>query len=134
MRLVHAAVLVSSLALGVAAVACGNDAPGMRVATGHVRAGESIVVRFDVPPVAPRGRGDVWLTLVPVGANDDFSAEHVMIEEGASEATIPAADEGTYELRLIDESPRRLSRVVSRARVEVERPPLARNEPPAWYW
>jgi len=134
MRLVHAAVLVTSLALGAAGVACGNDSPRMRVATSHLRAGESIVVRFDAPPVAPRGRGDVWLTLVPVGASDEFAAERVVIEEGASEATVPAGDEGTYELRLVDESPRRLSRVVSRARVEVERAPLARNEPPAWYW
>lgn len=134
MRLVHAAVLVTSLALGVAGIACGNDAPRMRVATSHVRAGESIVVRFVVPPVAPRGRGDVWLTLVPATASDDFSGERVVIEEGAVEATIPAGDEGKYELRLVDESPRRLSRVVSRAPVAVERAALARNEAPAWYW
>ena len=134
MRLVHAAVLVTSLALGAVAVACRNDAPPMRIATNHVRAGESIVVRFDAPPVAPRGRGDVWLTLVPVGASDEFASERVVIDEGSAEATVPAGDEGTYELRLVDESPRRLSRVVSRARVEVERAPLARNEAPAWYW
>lgn len=134
MRLVPAAALVTSLALGVGAVACGNDAPAMRVATSHVRAGESIVVRFDAPPVAPRGRGDVWLTLVPVAASDEYSGERVVIEEGAVEATIPAGDEGTYELRLVDESPRRLSRVVSRVPVAVERPALAGNEAPAWYW
>jgi hypothetical protein len=54
MLLVHVAVLVTSLALGVAGIACGNDAPRMRVATSHVRAGESIVVRFVVPPAARR--------------------------------------------------------------------------------
>lgn len=134
MRLVHAASLVTSLALAAAAVACGNDAPRMRIATSHVHAGESIVVRFDAPPVAPRSRGDVWLTLVPADTSDEFASERVVIEEGAREATVPAGAEGTYELRLVDESPRRLSRVVSRARVEVERAPLARNEPPAWYW
>jgi hypothetical protein len=134
MRLVQAAVVVTSLALGMAGVACGNASPRMHVAAGHVHAGESIVVRFDASPVAPRGRGDVWLTLVPAGASDEFAAERVVIEEGASEATVPAGDEGTYELRLVDESPRRLSRVVARARVDVERAPLARNEPPAWYW
>ena len=134
MRLVHAAVLVTSVALGAAGAACGNASPRRRVATSHVRAGESIVVRFDAPPVAPRGRGDVWLTLVPVGTNDEFASERVVIEEGAAEATVPASGEGTYELRLVDESPRRLSRVVSRARVEVERAPFARDEAPAWYW
>jgi len=134
MRLVHAAALFTVLAVGVAAAACGIDAPRMRVTTTHVRAGDSIVVRFDAPPVAPRARGDVWLTLVPAGVGDEFAAGRVVIEEGAAEATIPAGDEGTYELRLVDESPRRLSRVVSRARVEVERAPLAREEAPAWYW
>jgi len=134
MRLVHAAALFTALAVGAAGVACGIDAPRMRVTTTRVRAGDSIVVRFDAPPVAPRGRGAVWLTLVPAGAGDEFAADRVVIEEGAAEATIPAGDEGTYELRLVDESPRRLSRVVSRARVEVERPPLARDEAPAWYW
>lgn len=134
MRLVHVTAVVTALALGVVGIACGSDAPRMRVVTSHVRAGESIVVRFDVPPVAPRGRGDVWLTLVPADASDEFAAERVVIDEGASEATVPAGDEGTYELRLVDESPRRLSRVVSRARVEVERPALARVEAPPWYW
>lgn len=134
MRLVHAAVFVTSLALGAAGIACRSDAPRMRVGTSHVRAGDSIVVRFDAPPVAPRGRGDVWLTLVPARASDDFAGERVVIEEGAVEATVPAGDEGTFELRLVDESPRRLSRVVSRAPVAVERAVLARNEAPAWYW
>jgi hypothetical protein len=134
MRLVHAALLVTSLTLGVAGIACGSDGPRMRVATSHVRAGESIVVRFDAPPVAPRGRGDVWLTLVPATASDDFAGERVVVEEGAVEATVPAGDEGTFELRLVDESPRRLSRVVSRAPVAVEHAALARNEAPAWYW
>ncbi len=134
MRLVHAAVFVTSLALGAAGIACRSDAPRMRVGTSHVRAGDSIVVRFDAPPVAPRGRGDVWLTLVPARASDDFAGERVVIEEGAVEATVPAGDEGTFELRLVDESPRRLSRVVSRAPVAVERAVLVRNEAPAWYW
>lgn len=134
MRLVHAAVFVTSLALGAAGIACRSDAPRMRVGTSHVRAGDSIVVRFDAPPVAPRGRGDVWLTLVPARASDDFAGERVVIEEGAVEATVPAGDEGTFELRLVDESPRRLSRVVSRVPVAVERAVLARNEAPAWYW
>ena len=134
MRLVHAAVFVTSLALGAAGIACRSDAPRMRVGTSHVRAGDSIVVRFDAPPVAPRGRGGVWLTLVPARASDDFAGERVVIEEGAVEATVPAGDEGTFELRLVDESPRRLSRVVSRAPVAVERAVLARNEAPAWYW
>ncbi len=133
MRLVHAALFLVSVALGVAAVACDSDASRMQVVTTHARAGESIVVRFDTPPVAPRGRGDVWLTLVPAGASDEFVGEHVVLGEGVAEATIPAGDEGAFELRLVDESPRRLARVVSRARVEVGRASLARNEAPAWY-
>jgi hypothetical protein len=134
MRLVHASLLSACLALGASSLACGTDAPRMSIASSHVRAGESVVVRFDAPPVAPRGRGDVWLTLVPLGSNEAFACERVVIEEGAGEATIHAGEEGTYELRLIDESPRRLSRVVSRARVQVERPAVAHNEAPAWYW
>ena len=134
MRLVHASLLSACLALAVSTSACGADAPRMSIASTQVRAGGSVVVRFDAPPVAPRSRGDVWLTLVPAGSSEQFNGERVVIEEGAGEAIIPAGAAGTYELRLVDESPRRLSRVVSRARVEVERAAVARNEAPAWYW
>ncbi|MDB4939364.1 MAG: hypothetical protein JWP87_6336 [Labilithrix sp.] len=134
MKLVHAWLSTACLALGAFAAACGTNAPRMTIASSQVRAGESVVVRFDAPPVAPRSRGDVWLSLVPVGSSEEFVGERVVIDEGAGEATVPAGEEGTYELRLVDESPRRLSRVVSRMRVEVERAAAAHNEPPAWYW
>lgn len=106
----------------------------MSVTSAHVRAGESVVVRFDAPPVAAKARGNMWLTLVPVGSGDEFVGERVVIEEGASDATVPAGDEGSYELRLVDRSPRRLRGVVARMRVDVERPAVASGEAPAWYW
>jgi hypothetical protein len=134
MRLVRSALLATCLAGGATLLACGGDAPRMRVMSTHVRSGDSVVVRFDAPPVAARARGDVWLTLVPQGTSDDFVGERIVIDEGAADATVPAGDEGVYELRLVDQSPRRLSRVVARARVDVDRPAVARNEAPAWYW
>jgi hypothetical protein len=133
MRLFHGA-LLASCAFVASSLACGIDAPRMRVMATHVHSGESVVVRFDAPPVAPRGRGDVWLTLVPQGAGDDFIGERVILDEGAAEATIHAGDVGAYELRLVDRSPRRLSPVVARARVDVDRPAVPRDEAPAWYW
>jgi len=106
----------------------------MRVLTTHVRAGESVVVRFDAPPVAPLRRGDLWLTLAPVGSAEGFTGERTVIEEGAVEASIMVGDEGRYELRLVDRSPRRLSGVVARSLIEVDRPAVARNQAPAWFW
>lgn len=126
--------LAASLALAATPLACGDDAPRMRVVTQHVRAGDLVVVQFDAPPVAQFRRGDVWLTLVPAGSPDEFAGERRVIEVGAAEAFIPAGDDGTYELRLVDRSPRRLSRVVTRLALEVDRAAVARNEAPAWYW
>ena len=126
--------LAAGAVLASALAGCGSDGGRMRVAATHVRAGESVVVRFDAPPVAALHRGSVWLTLVPVGSRDDFAGQRAVIDEGAAEATIVASDEGAYELRLVDHSPRRLSRVVARSRVDVERAVVARNEAPAWYW
>lgn len=117
-----------------AAVACGDTAPRMRLAATHVRVGDSVVVRFDVPPVGRRSRGDVWISLVPVGSDDDRVGQRVIIEEGAAEVAVPVGDEGKYELRLVDRSPRRLSRVVARARVDIDRPSSTHEEAPAWYW
>jgi hypothetical protein len=134
MKSPRAALVIAFLAVAGSPLACGYDSPRMFVARTRVHVGDSVVVRFQAPPVAPRGRGDVWLTLVPAGLGDAFSGERVVIDEGSAEATIPAVEPGTYELRLVDESPRRLSRVVSRVRVEVARAEVARNEAPAWYW
>jgi hypothetical protein len=134
MRLVHSALLATCLAIGATSLACGGDAPRMSVVSAHVRAGDTVVVRFDAPPVTSRARGDVWLTLVPEGTSDEFVGERIVIDEGAAEATLPAGDEGAFELRLVDQSPRRLSPVVARIRVDVDRPAVARNEAPAWYW
>lgn len=134
MRLVLSTLLATCLASGATLLACGGDAPRMRVLSTRVRSGDSVVVRFDAPPVAARARGDVWLTLVPQGTIDGFVGERIVIDEGATEVTIRAGDEGAYELRLVDQSPRRLSPVVARARVDVDRPAVARNEAPAWYW
>jgi hypothetical protein len=126
--------LAASLALAATSVGCGSESPRMRVVTQHVRAGELVVVRFAAPLVAQFGRGDVWLTLVPAAASDEFAGERVVIEEGADEAAVPATAEGRYELRLVDRSPRRLSRVVARLSLDVDRAAVARNEAPAWYW
>jgi hypothetical protein len=134
MRIIHGVLVVASLLVGRTLPACGGDSPRMRALTAHVRSGDSIVVRFDAPPVGPRARGSVWLTLVPRGSSEDFSGERTVVEEGALDASLPAGDEGTYELRLVDQSPRRLSRVVARVPIVVERPAVARNEAPAWYW
>jgi hypothetical protein len=106
----------------------------MRVVTAQVRAGDRVVVRFDASPVALHQRGHVWLTLVPEGSDEQFVGERVVLEEGAAEATIATGEEGAYELRLVDASPRRLSRVVARARVQVEEAIVVRAAAPAWFW
>ena len=106
----------------------------MHILTTHVRTGDRVVVQFDAPPVAPRERGDRWLTLVPEGSDEEFVGERAVIDVGAAEASISTAHEGAYELRLVDGSPRHLSRVVARTRVEVARAVLAHDEAPAWYW
>jgi hypothetical protein len=126
--------LVACAVLATTVVGCGEDPPPMRVVTAHVRAGDRVVVHFAASPVAPRQRGHVWLTLVPEGSSEQLVAERVVIEEGAAEATIATAEAGAYELRLVDASPRRLSRVVARARVLVEEAVLTGAVAPAWYW
>jgi hypothetical protein len=106
----------------------------MRVVTAHVRAGDRVVVRFDASPVGPLQRGHVWLALVPEGSSEQFVGERVIIEEGAAEATVATDEEGAYELRLVDASPRRLSSVVARAHVQVDEAVVAGSVAPAWYW
>lgn len=134
MSSLRALTFAACLALPATSLACGGETPAMHVVTQHVRAGDVVVVRFDAPPARPFARGDVWLTLAPAGSTDEMTGERIVIEEGAVEAAIPAGDAGAYELRLVDQSPRRLSRVVARLGLQVERPAVARNEPPAWYW
>jgi len=125
---------VTCLVLAAMPLGCDGGGGRMRVLTTQVRAGESVVVRFDAPPVAPLRRGDVLLTLVPVGSDDGFVGQRMVIEEGAAEATIVVGDEGTYELRLLDRSPRRLSGVVARSRIKVDRRIALGSEAPAWFW
>lgn len=106
----------------------------MHIVTTQVRTGDRLVVQFEAPPVARWERGERWLTLVPAASNEEFVGERVVIEEGALEAAIGTWDEGAYEVRLVDGSPRRPSRVVARLRVEVAHAALMRQEAPAWYW
>lgn len=134
MTSLRALTIAACLVVSATPLACGGETPRMHVVTQHVRAGEVVVVRFDAPPVRQLGRGDVWLALAPAGSTDETLGERVVIEEGAAEAAVAVGDEGAYELRLVDQSPRRLSRVVARLRVDVESAAVARNEPPAWYW
>jgi hypothetical protein len=120
--------------LAATMLACRGETSSMRVVTQQVRAGDVVVVRFDAPPVAEFARGDVWLTLAPAGTGDDYPGDRVVIEEGAAEAAIATVAQGSYELRLVDRSPRRLSRVVARLDLVVQRAALAQREAPAWYW
>jgi hypothetical protein len=119
--------------LAASLLARGGEAPRMRVATPLVSAGDHVLVRFDAPPVRSRGRGAMWLTLVPAESAEGFVGERVVLDEGAAEATISAIEEGSYELRLISVAAGTAA-VVARARVEVAKRVTARREPPAWYW
>jgi hypothetical protein len=120
--------------LAATLLACRGETSSMRVVTQHVRAGDVVVVHFDAPPVAEFGRGDVWLTLAPAGSDDEYPGDRVVVEEGAAEAAIATVAQGSYELRLVDRSPRRLSRVVARLGLVVQRAEVAQRDAPAWYW
>jgi|GEM_PF-4282931 len=134
-HLTRARLALVACVLACASVACGDDAPRMRLETTRVRAGDRVVVRFDVSPAIGITRGAVWLSLVPVGSSDAFVGERVILEDGAAEATVGTAVEGAYELRLVDASPRRLRTIVERRRVDVEPAVVATaSEPPPWYW
>ncbi len=104
--------------VALALFACDATAPPMRV----TRASESVVVKFDQPAKESR-----WLALVPEGSTRE--TERVLVAPGAREAIVVAPEGGAYELTLSQ-----AGRVIARARVMIEGAPVARQEPPIWYW
>ena len=91
------------------------------------RSGENVIVRFDKPASGARS-----LALVRASqSSGEFTreAERVMVDAHAREAIVVVPEAGAYELLLSEGG-----RVIARARVTIEGAPVARQEPPVWYW
>jgi hypothetical protein len=121
---------VSLLGIFLAA-ACGDPAPRMHVVRARVHVGERVVVHLEE---SPRRHGELWLTLVPPSAPASFVGERIVVDDGATQVTVPTAAPGTFEVRLHDAFPERSHHVVARAAIEVEPAAVARRDPPVWYW
>lgn len=90
----------------------------MHVTRKEVPAGAPLVVHLEDAANAPRS-GALWLTLAPRDAPESFVGERVLVDAGATHATLIAGAPGRWEVRLHDDWPKRPHHLVARTAIEV---------------
>lgn len=90
----------------------------MHVTRTEVPLGDPVVVHLEDFASAPRD-GELWLTLAPEGAPEEFVGERVLVDPHATHAAIATRAPGRFEVRLHDDFPRRPHHRIARAKVDV---------------